>query len=512
MAYGKFETITIDHTKVGASDSIDFQYLFIGTFPWLANVIHGGFTYSLNGFDIAFASDDIPTLINWEVEYFNPVTGEIVAWVRIPIISHITDTNLYVFYSDPAITTFQGGAQGSAWPGYESVYHLPDGTTLSGVASAARNGTLTLHGTPAVAGQMDGGAGTGPGNFLHDDTLVGFIVSTTFTFSLWAKTTQVVSAPFATFGRDTGANQCALYLDGASGIAFITNGGNFTVSSVVPVNDGNWHYLLATVDTISGETKFYLDGVLKSTGVILWNISIGTPIDNITIGRLGGGLQPLTASIDEVRVYNDILEPHTITGYFNSQKSPDVFSEVTSPPPVAPVSVNCNGSGVGAVGSFFTHTYTATGGFGAYTWSATGLPDGLSIDPVTGVVSGEPTLGGSYNPDISATDAQLSEGTTACSIQIEQGLDVGCNNPPAGIVGQAYNHQFSISGGVFPYTVGSTGVLPFGLILGSTGALLGVPVVSGTFQFAVTVEDSIGGTDSVNCSVVIVCSDNGGQG
>ena len=30
----------------------------------------------------------------------------------------------------------------------------------------------------------------------------------------------------------------------------------------------------------------------------------------------------------------------------------------------------------------------ATGGSGSYTWSATGLPPGLTIDPTTGLITG----------------------------------------------------------------------------------------------------------------------------
>jgi len=51
-----------------------------------------------------------------------------------------------------------------------------------------------------------------------------------------------------------------------------------------------------------------------------------------------------------------------------------------------------------------TVTLTATGGQTPYTWSATGLPLGLNLDPGTGVLSGTPTVSGVYPVTVLMTD------------------------------------------------------------------------------------------------------------
>ena len=48
----------------------------------------------------------------------------------------------------------------------------------------------------------------------------------------------------------------------------------------------------------------------------------------------------------------------------------------------------------------------------ALTWSATGLPPGLSLEPATGLVSGTPTLAGSYATTVTATDPAGGAGST----------------------------------------------------------------------------------------------------
>jgi hypothetical protein len=48
---------------------------------------------------------------------------------------------------------------------------------------------------------------------------------------------------------------------------------------------------------------------------------------------------------------------------------------------------------------------TASGGTGPYTWSATGLPTGMSINSSTGLISGRPTVLARYSVTVTATPA-----------------------------------------------------------------------------------------------------------
>ncbi|MEC3978115.1 Ig domain-containing protein [Amycolatopsis sp. H20-H5] len=70
------------------------------------------------------------------------------------------------------------------------------------------------------------------------------------------------------------------------------------------------------------------------------------------------------------------------------------------------------GAQSGTVGQAASVQLSATGGTAPYTWSATGLPAGLSISSA-GLVSGTPSTAGSFTVTATATDAASATGSTS---------------------------------------------------------------------------------------------------
>lgn len=75
----------------------------------------------------------------------------------------------------------------------------------------------------------------------------------------------------------------------------------------------------------------------------------------------------------------------------------------------------------GKVGVPYSQTISATGGSGSYTWSATGLPAGLSIGGSSGVITGTPTsaTGSPFQVVVKVTDGASASATKTYSLIIE---------------------------------------------------------------------------------------------
>ncbi len=171
----------------------------------------------------------------------------------------------------------------------------------------------------------------------------------------------------------------------------------------------------------------------------------------------------------------------------------------------------CGGPPGGTVGVAYSHSFPASGGAVPYAFSilSGALPDGLSLGPATGQLTGTPTTAATFSFRVGVTDSAAATAHADCSIVIGAASPIvlACGGPPAGTVGVPYSHSFPASGGAMPYAWGLvTGLLPSGLTLAATGTVAGVPSVAGTFAFTVVLTDSYGATATVGCSITIAAA------
>lgn len=68
-------------------------------------------------------------------------------------------------------------------------------------------------------------------------------------------------------------------------------------------------------------------------------------------------------------------------------------------------------------------------------------------------------------------------------------MTVTSPEPPEAIPGVPYSHQFTVTGGVAPYTFSTTNPPP-GMTLSPSGELWGTPPAAGNFPMTVVVSDS----------------------
>jgi hypothetical protein len=94
------------------------------------------------------------------------------------------------------------------------------------------------------------------------------------------------------------------------------------------------------------------------------------------------------------------------------------------PPPPAPLLISTTTLPAGTVGKAYTAALAATGGASPYAWSASGLPNGLSISSA-GTISGAPTTAGMQMAALTVKDSTGATASSSLSLTIS-----GSSLPP----------------------------------------------------------------------------------
>jgi len=166
----------------------------------------------------------------------------------------------------------------------------------------------------------------------------------------------------------------------------------------------------------------------------------------------------------------------------------------------------------GYVGSTYTSTsLAATGGSGTYsTWalgSGSALPTGLSLS-TAGVISGTPTgSAGTTSFAVKLTDSASNTATATFSITVAAGITITSSTSLAdGYPNTTYSSvTLAATGGTGSYTgwAVTSGSVPTGMTLSTTGILSGTPTTAGSYSFVVRVTDSASNTASATFTLTV---------
>lgn len=153
-----------------------------------------------------------------------------------------------------------------------------------------------------------------------------------------------------------------------------------------------------------------------------------------------------------------------------------------------------------AIDAPFSYQIEATGSPTGY--AASLLPLGLTVDPLTGLISGTPTFSGIFAVTISATNAFGTGSQTLLLTVTGPPVIIGNLTGNAIYLGSAFSYQILASGTPAPTSFGATG-LPDGLTVDpASGLISGTPTTAGVSVIEVSATNTSGtGTASFTFTV-----------
>ena len=189
--------------------------------------------------------------------------------------------------------------------------------------------------------------------------------------------------------------------------------------------------------------------------------------------------------------------PATVASLLNMQ--------VTTPPAL---SLTAN-LGPAIVSASYTGAAQAGGGVAPYTYfvSTGTLPNGLTMDPASGAITGTPTTVGSYAFTLGVNDSATQQQLLPTSIDVLQGVSLFTPTTlPDAFTGFDWYARVEAMGGLPPYSFNITGA-PAWVQASTKGdgwlELTGTPAAPGAVSFTVEVTDSTSAISQSQCVTTV---------
>nr|WP_068888042.1 DUF2341 domain-containing protein [Pedobacter panaciterrae] len=347
--YNYRKKITIDKNKVaiGASppyqDFVDFPVLitFEDADLIYANGACGSGIQNIEGRDISFAlSTDPAVQLSFQLEAYNPSSGKITCWVRIPSLSTRATaslpTSIYLYYGSTLLHEPYSAKNLNTWSAnYSRVWHMNQDIAPAESRNAQSNlSEHSLIGSPGITSDHYVPAKLNKGIMLNgaSDSFNSDIETTTSgtTISAWIKlnaigTEQVIVTNKITVGVIS--NGYVLYISSAGELVFDLFNGTALVSSLkskISFIPGIWYYVSGTL--LNDVQTIYINSV-PALSKSISGIRLG-PGGAIKVGSSKNADQYFNGTIDELRIQKIGRSLEWLSTDYINQDNPEAFYSI----------------------------------------------------------------------------------------------------------------------------------------------------------------------------------------
>lgn len=359
-------------------------------------------------------------------------------------------------------------------------------STATFAGSPGQSGTADGSGTAARFNKPSGLAVDGSGNLYVADTENNTVRMIAPDGTV---TTPGGTAGKAGFQDGIGTNAlfyrpCGIAVS-PNGLIYVADTGNHRISVGSCVGTQAVTQLTGTSATLNGSvlpkgagtTVYFQYGSTTAYGssTAIQNIADGSSFVSINAGITG-----LTANT----AYHFRIVTVNANGTFYGA------NQTFTTPPIAVPTISSAGTANGTNGVPFT-AYQIVANNSTTSHTASGLPTGLSLHAITGVISGTPMQTGTFNVTLGATNI-IGTGTKTLTLTVVdmQLPTFSSGNSVSGVAGSVFTYETKATPFVTTYTSDN---LPEGLsINATTGVVSGTIATPGNFAFTVGASNQFG--------------------
>lgn len=320
---------------IGTTDLTNFPVLVSVTLPELAS--GAGIVQDAQGDDIVFTAANGSTILSHQRESYNSGTGAIEYWVRFPTLSASTDTEFYIHFGNPSVTTDQSSE--NVWDSnYKLVLHLDEtaaGPTTFTDASGEISSSISDNATVATTGQIGGARdfddpGTGDLLTIVDDGVSPLDISGNITISFWIRISNLGSGPDI-LSKGTYTNGYAVWTNGSGSLRFQINN-DALQSPTGQIANNVWAYLAFT-RAANGDRVIYTNGAQVAEDNSIESFDVDD--NDVTLSTAAFDYE---GDLDEVRISNVTRDSAWIATEYNNQFAPGTFlTQINAEPVLASI-------------------------------------------------------------------------------------------------------------------------------------------------------------------------------
>ncbi len=298
-AYRK--AITVDAGPQGGAVGGD-----AGRAPVLVRLHTGNFAFdgvNDNGSDLRFVAADDKTVLNHQIEQFDPLLGIALIWVDVPALKANAPQTIWMYYGNKKAPA-SGNGQLTFDPDYTLVYHFgetgtpPRDTTAYG--NHAQTAVAPLDGTVIGKGAQFNGTPLA----LPASPSLAVQAGGALTVSMWVRPDQL-GPQQALYARRDGQGELVLGLD--QGVPFVQVNGQRSAPAQ-PIQNGQWSDLALVAG--QGKVTLYVNGRPASTvDTALPALNTAATVGGDVAAAADGAAAPVpatfsafTGAIDELRL------------------------------------------------------------------------------------------------------------------------------------------------------------------------------------------------------------------